>query len=137
MGTGLFYFGANVVALTASLLIGAGFLISNPRSFNARLFAGVTVSSASYLVGRLSYAVPADVQVGFSWPYLLVFMNMGTGLRMILAYSLFQDDRRIPRWMIAAFAVQLLLSAINAFAYVDAGSVLRSPAYMAEIRLFC
>ena len=130
MGTGLFYFGADIVALTASLLIGARFLISNPRSFKARIFAGVTVSSACYLVGRLSYAVPADVRLEFwIWPCLLVFMNMGTGFWMILAYSTFQDDRRIPRWMMVAFAVQLLLSAINAFAYVGRdSSVLQSPA---------
>jgi AraC-like DNA-binding protein len=135
MVIGLFYFGANIVALTANLLTGAGLLISNPRSFNARIFAGVTVSSACYLVGRISYAVPADVQVEFwIWPYLLVLMNMGTGLWMILAYSLFQDDRRIPRWMILAFAVQLLLSAINAFAYVGRdSSALQSPAYPAIV----
>ena len=65
MAIGLFFFGANIVALTANLLTGAGLLISNPRSFNARIFAGVTVSAACYLVGRLSYAVPADVQVTF------------------------------------------------------------------------
>ena len=65
MPTGLFYFGANVVALTANLLTGAGVLMSNPRSFNARIFAGVTLSSASYIVGRSSYAIPADVQVEF------------------------------------------------------------------------
>jgi hypothetical protein len=62
METALLFFGANVVALTTSLLIGATVVISNPRSFNARLFAGVTVSSASYLVGRLSYAVPRYAQ---------------------------------------------------------------------------
>jgi AraC-like DNA-binding protein len=129
----LLFFGANIVALTASLLIGAGVLISNPRSLNTRLFAGVTLSSVSYLVGRLSYAVPADVRVEL-WPYLLVFMNMGTGFWMILAHSLFQDDRRIPRWMIVAFAVQLLLSAINAFAYLGRdSSVLQSPAYPAIV----
>lgn len=135
MATGLFYFGANVVALTANLLIGAGLLVSNPRSFNARIFAGVTLSSACYLVGRSSYAIPADVQVGFwIWPYLLVLMNMGTGLWMILAYSIFRDERRIPRWMFAAFATQLLLSAINAFGYVGRdSSVLQSPAYPAVV----
>jgi len=136
MATGLLYFGANIVALTAILLIGAGFLIRNARSFNAWLFAGVTVSSASYVVGRLSYAVPADVQVQFSWPYSLVLMNMGTGFWMMLAYSLFQDDRRIPRWMIGAFAVQLLLSAINAIAYAGrTSSVLQSPAYPAIVNV--
>jgi AraC-like DNA-binding protein len=131
----LFYFSANIVALTASLLIGAGVLGANPRSLNARLFAGVTVSTACYLVGRLSYAVPADVQVEI-WPYLLVFMNMGTGFWMILAYSLFQDDRRIPQWMIVAFAAQLLLSVINAFAYGGSdSSALQSPAYPAIVNL--
>ena len=111
MAIGLFFFGANIVALTANLLTGAGLVISNPRSLNARIFAGVTVSAACYLVGRLSYAVPADVQVTTTvWPFLLTFMNLGTGFWMILAYSLFQDQRRIPRWMIAAFAAQALLS---------------------------
>lgn len=130
MATGLFYFGANAAALTANLLIGAGVLISNPRSFNARVFAGVTLSSACYMLGRSSYAIPADVQVHFwIWPFLLVLMNMGTGLWMMLAYSLFRDDRRIPRWMIAAIAAQLLLSVINAFGYVGREtSALRSPA---------
>src|SRR5688572_10942353 len=135
MAIGLFYFGANIVALTANVLTGAGLLISNPRSFNTRVFAGVTVSAACYLVGRLSYAVPADVQVSTSvWPFLLVLMNLGSGFWMILAYSLFQDRRRIPRWMIAAFAAQALLSTVNAFGYVGRdSSVLQSDAYPAAV----
>jgi len=135
MAIGLFYFGASIVALTANLLTGAGLLITNPRSFNARIFAGVTVSAACYVVGRLSYAVPADVQVTFSmWPFLLIFMNLGTGFWMILAYSLFQDAKRIPRWLLAAFAVQALLSAANAFGYVGRdSSVLLSDAYPAIV----
>lgn len=131
MPTALLYFGANTVALTASLLIGAALLIGNPRSFDARLFAGVTVSSACYLIGRLSYALPADVQVHLAiWPLLLVFMNMGTGLWMILSHSLFQDAQRVPRWMIGAFALQLLLSAVNATTYIGRdSSALQSAAY--------
>lgn len=131
MSTALFYFSANIVALTASLLIGAGVLISNPRSFNARLFAGVTFSAVCYLVVRISYALPSEVQTHFSlWPYLAVFSNMGTGFWMILAYSLFQDTRRIPRWMIIAFAIQFLLSAINALGYLGHdSSVFQSRAY--------
>lgn len=137
MATSLFYFGANIVALTAILLTGACLLISNPRSFDARIFAGVTVSAACYLVIRMSYAVPADVQVFFRFfPYLLVFTNMGTGFWMILAYSLFQDEKRIPRWMIAAFAIQFLLSAINAVGYVGRdSSVLQSEALPAIVNV--
>jgi AraC-like DNA-binding protein len=61
-------------------------------------------------------------------------MNMGSGFWMILAYSLFQDDRRIPRWMLAAFAIQFLLSAINAFGYVGReSSVLQSDTYPASV----
>jgi AraC-like DNA-binding protein len=134
---GLFFFSANIIALTANLLTGAGVLISNPRSFNARTFAGVTLSSACYLLGRTSYAVPADVQTAFwFWPFLLVFMNVGMGFWMILAYSLFQDERRIPRWMIGAFAVQFLLSSINALGYVARdSSVLQSEAVPAIVNL--
>ena len=135
MATALLYYGADIAALTAVVLTGAGCLISNPRSFNARIFACVTVSLACYLVGRISYAVPADVQISFwIWPYLLVFMNMGSGFWMILAYSLFQDDKRVPRWMIVACAVQFLLSAINAFGYVGRdSSVLQSATYPAIV----
>ena len=131
MTTSLLYFAADIAALTAVVLTGTGCLISNPRSFNARLFACVTVSLACYLVGRISYALPADVQVSFwIWPFLLTFMNMASGFWMILAYSLFQDDKRVPRWMIVACAVQFLLSAINAFGYVGRdSSVLQSAAY--------
>jgi hypothetical protein len=90
MATALFYFGANIAALTAVLLTGAGCLISSPRSFNARIFACFAVSLACYLAGRLSCAVPADVQVSFRiWPYLLIFMNMASGF-WILAWSLFR-----------------------------------------------
>ena len=61
-------------------------------------------------------------------------MNTGTGLWIILAYSLFRDDKRIPRWMIAAIAVQFLLSAINAFGYVGRdSSALQSAAYPAIV----
>lgn len=132
---GLFFFGANIVALTASLLVGFTLLISNPRSFNSRIFAGVTVSSVCYLVGRISYAVPASVQVEFwIWPILLVFMNIGPGFWMILAHSLFQDDKHIPRWMIVAFAVQVTLSAANALTYVGRdSSLLQSSAYPAGV----
>jgi AraC-like DNA-binding protein len=131
MTTGLLYFGANIVALTANLLTGVGVLVSNPRSFRARVFAGITLSSACYMVGRSSYAIPAEVQVHFwIWPFLLVLMNIGTGLWMILAHSLFRDDRPMPRWMIAVVAVQILLSAINAFGYIGRdSSLLQSRAY--------
>lgn len=131
MSTPLFYFAANIVALTANLLLGAGILIANPRSFNARMFACVTLSSTCYLIGRISYALPPEVQLQFAiWPWLNLCMNVGAGFWMLLAYSLFQDERRIPRWMVVAFAVQVLLSAINAFAYVGRdSSVLQSEAY--------
>src|SRR6185437_2769386 len=138
MATALLYFAADIAALTAVVLSGAGCLISNPRSFNARIFACVTVSLACYLVGRISYAVPADVQVSFwLWPYLLTFMNMGPGLWMILGYSLFQDDKRVPRWMVVACVVQFLLSAINAFGYIGRdSSVLQSAAFPAVVHFF-
>jgi len=135
MTTGLLYFGANIIALTANLLTGVSVLVSNQRSFKARVFAGITLSSACYIVGRSSYAIPADVQVQlWIWPFLLVLMNIGTGLWMILAHSLFRDDRPVPRWMISVVAVQILLSAINAFGYVGRNtSLLQSQAYPSTV----
>jgi len=135
MAIGLLYFGADIAALTAVILTGAGCLIANPRSFNARMFAAVMVSLACYLLGRLSYAVPTEVQVSFwVWPLLLVFMNVGSGFWLILAFSLFQDEKRPPRWMIVACAVQFLLSAINAFGFIHRdSSVLQSTTYPATV----
>ena len=66
MATSLLYFGADIAALTAVALTGAGCLIATPRSFNARMFACVTVSPGCYLLGRLSkdgvLAPPAGVE---------------------------------------------------------------------------
>ena len=62
MPIGLLFFGANVVAPTANVLTGTGLRIANPRSFNARMFAGVTVSAAAYLVGRLLLRAVAKQQ---------------------------------------------------------------------------
>lgn len=135
MASGLLYFSANCIALTSVLLIGAGCLISNPRSFGARILACVALSCACYLIGRFSYAVPLEVQIHFwFWPFLLVLMNIGSGCWMILAYSVFQDERRFPRWVAAAFALQVLLSTVNAMGYLGRdSSVLLSPAYPATV----
>lgn len=131
MTSSLLYFSANLIAQTAILLIGAACLISNPRSLNARLFAGVALSSASYLFGRLSYAIPPEVQIHTNlWPFLLILMNAGMGLWMILAHQLFQDEKPIPRWIITAYAVQLSLSTVNAFGYIGRdNSILQSSDY--------
>jgi AraC-like DNA-binding protein len=81
--------------------------------------------------------VPAAVQVSFfTWPFLLIFMNIGAGLWMILAYSLFQDGKRIPRRMIVACAVQVLLSAIDALGYVGRDtSVFQSARFPAVVHV--
>lgn len=131
MTSALLLFGANIIALTAALLAGVTSLLSSPRSRSARLFAAVAFGSACYLLGRLSYAVPPAVQIHFFfWPLLLVFMNVGNGLWMLLAHHLFEEEKPFPRWMVAAFSVQVLLSAINALGYVGrSSSALQSADY--------
>jgi len=65
---------------------------------------------------------------------LLIIMNMGPGFWRVLGYSLFQDDKRIARWMVVACAVQFLLSAVNAFGYIGRdSSVLQSSTLPAAV----
>ena len=70
-----------MVALTATVLIGAIVIISNPRNFNAWILMLIFFSTACYLLGRMSFAFGPTLafDFGWFWPVLLTCMNSGTG----------------------------------------------------------
>ena len=111
----LFYFAANVVTITIVALVAAAYLISQPRAFNARIMGLVALSTASYLVARMTYAFGPDLKFNFwpAWPVLGVLMNIGSGFWMILCHSLFQDSKRFPRWLLVVFGLQVCLSGVG------------------------
>ncbi|MEX0739530.1 MAG: helix-turn-helix domain-containing protein [Pseudohongiella sp.] len=115
MLTALSYFAAQMVAITALALMGLTFLISHPKNINARLFAIICLSSIAYMVATMQYHSNPEFRINLSayWLPLQILMNMGAGCIMILCYSLFQDMKRFPRWILGVYGIQVLLSALR------------------------
>lgn len=110
----LFLFAIDVIAFFTIALMGVNFLVSQPRSFNARLWALISFNTACYVIFTrfvYSHLIPAPYQVdpGSLLIPIRIVMNLTPGLFMILAYSLFQEGKRFPRWLLGAFAIQVLL----------------------------
>lgn len=131
MFTSLTYFAAQVVSITALALMGLTFLISQPKNINARLFAVICLSTISYLISTMQYQSNPEFQIDLSayWLPLQIMMNIGAGCLMILCYSLFQDMKRFPRWLLGIYGIQVSLSALrplfvsNNYAEIDIESI--------------
>lgn len=114
MDAHLIYFGIDIVAMFAVVLLGINVVISHPKSFNARIWAIIAFNSVCWLLfSRYIYSpfIPEPFQVD-PGPFLVPVrfaMNLTPGLFTILAYSLFQDGERFPRWLFGVFFVQVLL----------------------------
>lgn len=115
MFTSLSYFAAQIATITALALMGLTFLVSNPKNINARLFAVICLSTITYIVATMQYQSNPEFHIDLSayWLPLQIMMNMGAGCVMILCYSLFQDSKRIPLWVVGIFSLQILLSALR------------------------
>lgn len=112
MTVSLVFFSANMVGITALVLVAVAYVTSQKERFTARIFALVALSTASYMVARMGYAFGPELRVNFgvAWPLIGALMNTGTGFWMILCHSLFQEGKRFPRWLVWAFALQVTLS---------------------------
>lgn len=131
MFTSLTFFAAQMVSITAIALMGLTFLISQPKNINARLFSVICLSVISYLISTMQYQQNPDFRIDLSayWLPLQILMNTGAGCLMILCYSLFQDMKRFPRWILGICGIQIFLSALrplfvsNNYAEIDIESI--------------
>lgn len=110
----LLVFAMDVVAVFTALLLAAGNLARLPRNRNALLAAGLLVGQVCVVVlGRYQYEYwipqPYRIDVGAIEPWLNIGRNLGPGLFMLLCRSLFQEQGRVPRWLLGLFAVQIFL----------------------------
>ncbi len=110
----LFLFAIDVVAFLTIAMAGMNFLISQPKNYNARLHAFIAFNTVCYIVFSryiYSHLIPAPYQIdpGALLLPLRFAMNLSPGLFMMLTHSLFQDSKKFPNWLLAAFAVQILL----------------------------
>jgi AraC-like DNA-binding protein len=119
MSEQLLFFAIDVIGVFSILLLGLRVLITSPKQLNAWLLALICFNSACAIVlARQDYAywIPDAYQlhVGLLRFPFHIARNLTSGLLMLLCFSLFQDESRFPRWLIGAFALQLLMEAVNA-----------------------
>ena len=112
------FFAIDVVGVFSILLLGMRVLITSPKQLNARLLALICFNSACAVVlARQDYAywIPDAFQlhVGALRFPLHIARNLTSGLLILLCFSLFQDESRFPRLLIGAFALQVLMEALN------------------------
>lgn len=112
MLTSLSYFAAQIVSITCLTLMALAYLISKPKSLNARLFGILCLSTITYLIATMQYKSDPAFQIDLSayWLPMQFLMNTGAGCLMILCFSLFQDTKRFPPLLLGVYGGQLLLS---------------------------
>src|SRR5271163_2471247 len=127
MSAQLFFFAADVIGCFSVLVFGLRVLVTSPKQTNARLIALICFNSACAIVlARQDYAfwIPEAYQlhVGLLRFPLHVARNLTPGLLMILCHSLFQDGSKMPRRLIGAFAIQVLMEAVGSLRSTDAAA---------------
>jgi len=120
MSAQLLFFAIDVVGFFSILLFGLRVLVKRPKQLNAQLIALICFNTACAIVlARQDYAfwIPEAYQlhVGLLRVPLHIARNLTAGLLMILCHSLFQDESKLPRWLAAAFGLQVLMEAVGAF----------------------
>jgi AraC-like DNA-binding protein len=114
MSAQLFFFAIEVVGFFSILLFGLRVLVTRPKQLNAQIIALICFNTACAIVlARQDYAfwIPEAYQlhVGALRIPLHIARNLTAGLLMILCHSLFQDASRLPRWLLGAFGLQVLM----------------------------
>jgi AraC-like DNA-binding protein len=110
----LLIFAIDVIAVFSALLLAVGTVARFPRNRNARLVAAILLGYVCFVVlsrHEYSYWIPEPYRLDVAgWePLLNIGRNLAPGLFMLLCHSLFQESRRFPRWLLALFALQILL----------------------------
>jgi AraC-like DNA-binding protein len=119
MSAPLVFFAVDVIGIFSVLLFGLRILVTSGKQRNARLLALICFNSAcAVILARQDYAfwIPEAYQlhVGLLRIPLHIARNLTSGLLMLLCHSLFQDEAKLPRWLVGAFAVQVLLECVGA-----------------------
>lgn len=107
-------FAVDIVAVFCSLLLAGANVARLPKNRNALLVSAMLIFNVcSVLLTRQDYSYwipePYRIDVGAWKPVLNIARNLTPGLFMLLCYALFQERRRFPAWLLALFALQVLL----------------------------
>jgi AraC-like DNA-binding protein len=104
----------DIATVLCAALLGARLLSSCPRLRSAQLIALISVCNICYVVlSRFEYGfwipVPFHFEVGRWFDVLNFARNLVPGLLMMLCFTLFTEQRRFPRGLLALFILQMLL----------------------------
>src|ERR1700722_17147014 len=119
MSAQLLFFAIDVIGVFSVLLFGLRILVTSVKQRNARLIALICFNSACAIVlARQDYAfwIPDAYQlhVGLLRIPLHIARNLTSGVLMLLCHSLFQDESKLPRWLVGAFALQVFMECVGA-----------------------
>ena len=114
MAPHLLFFAVEAIGVFTVVLLGSRLIFSAPARRTVQLAALICMNSAcSRLLARQDYAfwipTPYELDVGAFAAPLNLLRNMTPGLFMILCHWLFREQQKVPRWLLAAFALQCLL----------------------------
>ncbi|MBS0362759.1 MAG: helix-turn-helix transcriptional regulator [Proteobacteria bacterium] len=114
MSAPLIILALDVATIVCAVLLAGRVLASQPRAPSAQLVAAIALATAcGVLLGHQDYGpwMPSAfrIDVGVWAGALNIARNLTSGLLMLLCFTLFTDRRRFPRWLLALFAVQLVL----------------------------
>jgi AraC-like DNA-binding protein len=118
MSAQLIFFAVDVIGIFSVVLFGLRVLVTSAKRRNARLLALICFNSAcAIILARQDYAfwIPDAYQVHVDLLRipLHIARNLTCGLLMLLCHSLFRDGSKLPRWLIGAFAVQILMECVG------------------------
>lgn len=108
----LLLFTAQIIAIMSVLLLGIGYLKTNAKETNAKVFFFLSFGIICYFIRSMSmeHIDPALRLYPGGWG---VILNLGSnaipGLFMVYCYCVFQDSVKIPKVLLGLFLLQLLL----------------------------
>lgn len=111
MANPLALFGAQIVAILSVLLLAVGYLKTEPKAASARVFALMAAFIVLYLLNGMTgpHIDPAFRLDLSRWRLPIALgTNAVSGLFMLYCFLVFQERRRFPRPLAAAFALQVL-----------------------------
>lgn len=111
MANPLALFGAQIVAILSVLLLAVGYLKTEPKAASARVFALMAAFVVLYLLNGMTgpHIDPAFRLDLSRWQLPITLgSNAVSGLFMLYCFLVFQESRRFPRGLAAAFALQVL-----------------------------
>ncbi len=105
-------FAAGVIGIVFILYLGIGFFKSQPKNRSAQLFFAISICGAAYILKALSFhTVPEAYRINLTYlSFLLDCIPAAIPpLFMMYCLSIFQENKRIPWWLVGAFIFHMVL----------------------------